>query len=237
LAYYFFAALFTLWVLYDAYRRRAPFYWFVVVLLLPPPFGGLIYFLAFNWRKLASAFGVSEIATLEHSAATDPSLENRLALADALEARGQATRAEALYRGVLGAEPGNLRALQGLARALMSLERYDEASDHLARVLASNSSYGDYSAALDYAEALSRTSDLKGAIALLDGLVAVEPRINHRVALAHYLARDNQLGPARTQLKDALQDYSLRSDAERHRQERWAKRAQTMLAELALKTH
>ena len=234
LTYYVLAAVFTLWVLYDAYRRRAPFHWFLVVLLLPPPLGGLLYFLVFNWRKLATLIGFSELAELEQGAATSPTPDNQLALADALEARGNAARAEPLYRSVTAKDPDNLHALQGLARALLSLERPQEASDLLAQVLAKDSAYGDYSAALDYAEALARAADVKGAVSLLDGLVTVEPRINHRIALAHYLMLDGQFSSARAQLKHALEDFSESSHAEQKRQERWAKRAQKMLAELAL---
>jgi hypothetical protein len=230
-----FSAACVLWAVYEAYRRRAALYWYPIILFLPWPLGGLLYLVSLNFRSLSHGLGLSDLRPLEQMAATNPTLDNRLALADALEARGQSSRAEAIYRAALLQDPKNLQALHGLGRALMSLTRYEEASDCLAQVMVRDSAYANYSAALDYAEALARVGDLKGAISLLDGLISVQPRINHRLALAHYLAQDGQGDLARAELKRALVDYSTLPPAEQERASRWEKRARTMLAELALK--
>lgn len=233
--YYAIFAAVTLWALYDAFKRRAPFYWFLIVLFLPYPLGALAYLITFNRQRITELFTGSDLAELERRAAAVPSLENQLALADALESRGKVERAEPIYRHLLALEPNDLRATHGLARSLMSLGKYDEAGDKLARILAQDSAFADYSAALDYAEALARTSGPRDAVSLLDGLVTVQPRINHRLALAHYLDLDGKPDAARSELRRALEEFANHPPEQRAREERWAKRATKMLAELALK--
>ena len=84
-----------------------------------------------------------------------------------------------------------------------------EAIEELARLMELDPAYRDYSAALDYAEALWQAGQRDDAIGLLTGLVGVSKRINHRMALAHYLKEQGDPVTARRILE---QSRPLRPD-------------------------
>jgi hypothetical protein len=231
-------ACFHVWMLVDAIRRRAPFYWYFVFLL---PFGTIIYFFMIklpelNGRRPAgpTTFAVRgpSLEELSELARVTPSELNKLAYADALLDAQKLPEAVGRYRDVLRQSPDSKEALHGLSRALLSLDRPLEAIEELARLMELDPAFRDYSAALDYAEALWQAGQHEDAIGLLTGLVGVSKRINHRMALAHYLKEQGDSATARTELDQALRDFASSPDFVQRRDQRWAERARKLLAEL-----
>ncbi|HEY3668280.1 MAG TPA: tetratricopeptide repeat protein [Polyangiaceae bacterium] len=231
-------ACFHVWMLVDAIRRRAPFYWYLVFLL---PFGTIIYFFMIklpelNGRRPASptVFAVRgpSLEDLAEQARVTPSELNKLAYADALLDAQKLPEAVGRYRDVLRQSPDSKEALHGVSRALLSLSRPLEAIDELAHLMELDSAFRDYSAALDYAEALWQAGQHEDAIGLLTGLVGVSKRINHRMALAHYLKEQGDSATARSELDQALRDFASSPDFVQRRDQRWAERARKLLAEL-----
>ena len=238
---YYIAVAFNVWMIVDAIRRRAELYWFIVLIL---PFGSLIYFFAvkardynFNFGRLGAAAPnkprIGALTELERRAEETPSVANKLALADALEENERYAEACHLFREVLHKHPEDKQALHGMSRALLGLRKAEEATEQLAKLMELESNYRDYSAALDYAEALWQTGRTEDAVDLLRGLVNETRRINHRLALAHYLRLAGQNDPARIELEQALRDFESSPDFVRRRDKKWADRAQRELRALA----
>lgn len=229
---------FHVWMLVDAIRRRAPFFWYFLFLL---PFGTIIYFVMIklpelNGRRPAAApTFISRGPALEdlgEQARQIPSELNKLAYADALLHAQRYSEAVGRYRDVLRLSGDSKEALHGLARALLSMDRPLEAIDELARLMELDPAFRDYSAALDYAEALWQAKQHEDAIGLLTGLVSVSKRINHRMALAHYLKEQGDSATARSELDQALREFASSPDFVQRRDQRWAERARKLLAEL-----
>jgi hypothetical protein len=244
--FYYVAIAFTVWMIVDAIRRRAEFYWFLIIIFFAP-IGSVIYFAVvkvkdYDLSKLGKLGRMSgrlsvpaqgdPIASLERAHEETPSVANKLALADALEVAQRYDQAMPRYREVLGRDRDDKQALHGLARCLLGTGKPAEAAEQLERVMELDSAYRDYSAALEYAEALWQADRRDDAIDLLTGLASVSTRINHRVALAHYLLEDKRVDRAREVLTHALTEYESSPAFVKRRDSDWARRAQTMLAGL-----
>jgi hypothetical protein len=228
------------WMLWDAIRRRADAFWLAILILLFP-FSWPAYFLVvksrdYDWgrvlrgRRAAPNASLDELEAKATVAGTD---ESKLNLAEALEAAERAGEAEAIFRSVLIDNPNDLRALHGLARALMSLQRPREAVEALEKVLEVDRAYRAYSAALDYAEALWQDGQREDTLDLLEAMAATTGRMNHRVAHAHYLTVAGKPERARVVLTEALEAYESYPFVDKRREQYWAIRAEQMLDELA----
>jgi hypothetical protein len=225
---------FSLWMLVDAARRRAPSYWYFVILFLP--FGAVIYFL---FVKMRDARTESDEASLPKTPLTPSSPligfgrgsgeEPSLAHADHLEENERYEEAESIYRRALVREPDNLQALHGLGRSLLGLGRARESLEYFERLLEFERSYRNYGAALDYADALWEAGQKTDTIELLEQLAAHTKRINHRLALAHYIGELGQKARAATEIRAAIDDEQTQPDANGERSRRWIERARAML--------
>lgn len=233
------ATCFYVWMLVDAIRRRVPFYWYLIILFVP--FGAFLYFGLIKLPELTgrrpaapSTFATAgpsleEVAALVQQT---PSELNKLAFADKLAELKRFPEAVGRYREILRQSKDSREALHGLARALMSMGRPLEATEELASLMEIDPAFRDYSAALDYAEALWQAGKQEDAIGLLSGLVSVSKRINHRMALAHYLKERGDSVTARSELDQALREFAAQPDFVQRRDQRWADRARKLLAEL-----
>ncbi len=231
-------AAFQIWLLVDAIRRRVPFYWYLLLLM---PIGAILYFVLVKLPELngkrpaaPAAFAVQgrTLEELNELARQTPSELNKLAYADALLAAQRYAEAVGRYRDVLRQSGDSREALHGVSRALLSMGRPLEAVEELAKLMELDPAYRDYSAALDYAEALWQAGQHQDAIGLLTGLVSVSKRINHRMALAHYLKEQGDEATARSELDQALAEFASSPDFVKRRDQRWADRARKLLAEL-----
>ncbi len=238
--FYYLAIAFQVWMIVDAVRRRAELYWFLIILFFGP-LGALVYFFVVKRRDFRGAPALApkpqaaagpSLPELRQLALDIPSFHNKLNLADALEQREEYVEAEPLYQQILAREAENKQALHGLARCMLGQGRPAEACEKLAELMQLDSAYRDYSAALDYAEALWQSNQGQDAVDLLRGLVRVSSRVNHRVALAHYLRLHSGADAARVELEAALREYEDLPAFAQKRDRKWADRAQKMLREL-----
>ena len=235
--YYLFAA-FYIWMIVDAVRRRAEFWWYLIIIFVP--FGPLIYFFVVKVPdRRGGGGGIARLTRREPSlddlryrAGETPSVVNKLALADALLARSEYQESASIYQDVLSHDRENKEALYGHSLSLMGMQRHAEAADELHELMELDNSYRDYAAALDYGEALWQSGEHEDAVDLLTGLVGVDGRINHRIALAHYLGLSGQKDGAREQLKTALDDYQHQPAFVKRRDAGWASQAEKMLRDL-----
>ena len=228
---------FQLWMLVDAIRRRSSFIWKLLIFLIP--LAAIIYFFLFKLPELTGRRPRATIApsgpTLEELselARQTPSESNKLAYADRLYELSRFPEAIGRYRDVLRMNRDSKEALHGLARAQLNLGRPREAVEELATLMELEPEFRDYTAALDYAEALWQAGQQEDTIGLLTGLVGVTKRINHRLALAHYSKERGDSITARNELDLALSEFASLPESQRKREQRWADRARKQLAEL-----
>ena len=234
-----FVVFFQLWMLVDSIRRGAPVYWPILIFFFSP--AAVVYFFVVKLKdlnggkakvgapRISSGPSLEEVAEL---ARQTPSELNKLAFADKLAEMQRFPEAIGRYRDVLRQNKDSKEALHGAARALLNLGRPVEAIEDLATLMELDPEYRDYSAALDYAEALWQANQREDAIGLLTGLVSVSKRINHRMALAHYLKERGDAATARNELDQALREFASSPDFVQRRDQRWADRARKLLAEL-----
>lgn len=236
LVIYLVIGAFQIWMLVDAIRRRSSFIWKLLIFLIP--LAAIFYFFLFKLPELAgrrpralapNGPTLEELAELARQA---PSEQNKLAFADRLCELSRFPEAIGRYRDVLRMNRDNKEALHGLARALLNLGRPREAVEELASLMELEPEFRDYTAALDYAEALWQAGQQEDTIGLLTGLVSVTKRINHRLALAHYSKERGDSITARNELDLALSEFASLPESQRKREQRWADRARKQLAEL-----
>jgi hypothetical protein len=236
------SAGFTIWMAVDAIRRKAPLYWLAAIVLFSPPgmpLGSVAYFSFVKIRDYWPRTGTlpGEPSTrwwrgswhLGGGAMLDPA---ELATADALEVAGRYEDAIPLYEAVLARAPRHRRALHGLGRCMLGVGNPRRAAELLGEVLSEDWAFDNYSAALEYAEALWQTGEQHDCLHVLERVVAVTGRINHRVALAHYAMLAELPARARAVLEQALAAHGSEPEMVRRRQQRWADRAAHMLASL-----
>ena len=227
---------FQVWMLVDSIRRRSSFIWKLLIFLIP--LAAIIYFFVFKLPELtgrrpaASRPSGPTLEELSELARQTPSELNKLTYADRLAELSRFPEAIGRYRDVLRLNRDSKEALHGLARALLSLGRPREAVEELATLMELEPEFRDYTAALDYAEALWQSGQQEDTIGLLTGLVSVTKRINHRLALAHYSKERGDSITARNELDLALSEFASLPESQRKREQRWADRARKQLAEL-----
>lgn len=224
---------FTFWMVADSFRRRASFWWVVVILLVTPPFGGLIYLAYVTWagRRSAGALG-DRPGTFTSSRAEGGDAE-MLDVADRLEQQQRYREASLIYGRALERQDGDPRALHGLARCLIELGQIDEAVERYEALMAVDPRYRNYTAALEYAEALQRAGRGAESAELLEGLVRETGRLNHRLALAHYCEEAGQTARAKAVLSEALAAYEQSPEPEQQANRHWQRRIASKLEELA----
>lgn len=227
---------FSFWMVADCLRRRESPLWMVAILLIQP-WGAFAYVVYLKWseRRRARMAEPAAAALRESLARRAAAGDSRATLdvADQLEEQGRFSEASHIYRRALGAAPSEPRALHGLARCLIELEQAREAIDTYEALMAVDPRYRDYTAALEYAEALHRVGRTLDAAGLLEGLVEETGRLNHRLALAHYCEAGGQTARARRVLEGALAAYASSPAPEQEANRRWQRRIADKLGHLA----
>lgn len=216
---------FSFLMVVDSIRRRAGFLWAVVILIVQP-WGGISYLIFVRVMESRRDRGMlgpggSMSGAPAPRAATKPQGERGLDVADTLEEQGRYGEAALVYRRSLERRSDNPRALHGLARCLVELDQHEESLERYEELMELDPRYRNYAAALEYAEALHRLGRTDDATGLLEGLVAETGRLNHRLALAHYLEVDGQQAAARDVLSEALAAFESSPAPEQAANRRW----------------
>jgi hypothetical protein len=223
---------FSFWLVADCLRRRANPVWVVVILLIQP-WGGIAYLLYLKWAQYRGRAVGAMAPAPARAGVPSPPEEPALDLADRLEEQRRFGEAAPIYRRALEQDARDPRALHGLARSAIELEQRQSALEAYEALMAVDPRYRNYTAALEYAEALHLAGRAADAAGLLEGLVEETGRLNHRLALAHYCEAAGQKQRARSVLSDALAAYAssplLEQEANRH----WHRRITDKLEELA----
>lgn len=236
---YLLQSAFTIWMLVDAVQRRPIIYWYVILFL---PFGPLVYFLAFKihdydleWlrRIVRSSPPAPSIAELRESYRQSPSVANRLRLANALHDAREYVESAEIFAAILESRADEPDALYGLARCRMELGEPEAAVELFSKLVVRNRAYRDYAACLELAEALSKAGHDDEAIDLLEGVVRVSPRPQHRVALARHLIAAARIEQAQQVLREAIFDHERAAPAIARRDRDAARAAAALLKSIS----
>lgn len=232
---------FSLWMLIDAIRRSAPFYW-VLILIFFFPLGSFIYFFVVKFKDYRPLLG----RLVGHSSArrpipveqlmarheAQPSQANQLALAAALYDEERFEQAAALFLDVLERTPVEPDALWGLARVRRSQETHAESLRLYERLIESEPRHGEFTAALEYAEALWDAGQRDRCLEILEDIAEESKRLNHRLAHAHYLVLGGDKAKAKHVLQRALHEHEAHPSWLKQKERQWASAATELLQKL-----
>jgi hypothetical protein len=232
---YLLSAAFMVWMLVDAWRRRAPLHWYFIIVVMP--FGAVFYFVVIKLRDFREGAARNSLGPIGGPALGFPGSIHpapaSLERADAFEANEQYSDAEPLYRAALETDASNKRALHGLGRCLLGAGNATDSLVYFERLMELDRTFAGYGAALDYADALWAANQKHDTIELLERLADVTGRINHRLALGHYLAEFGQVERAKQEIERAIAEATGPIAPFNERQRQWVDRGRQMLAELS----
>ncbi len=212
---YYVTWAFKIWMVVDAAQRRADYYWFFIIFLVP--FGEVVYFVVVKlpeYRNRNFPLGTPSflkkrpsLSQARHQAKETPSIEKRLALADALFFHKQYDEALPLYDELVTHDWGNKRALYSLALTQLALGKFSDAVEILERLIEIDKSYMDYAAYRAFIDALWKCERQQEALSHARALAKGGTRIDHRVLLGEYLYKTSALEEAEAILVDVLSDF------------------------------
>jgi hypothetical protein len=235
-----FLLVFTIWMLSDAIRRRAGWFWYLVILVAP--LGAVIYFAVVKLPSITTSRSVSNssrdstIPGAPQKKLTSTYFASSLDRADQLEQAERYDEAVPLYQGALTRDAGNLRAMHGMARCELGLGHPRVAIALLEQLLSMDREYGNFGAALDYADALWLAGQRQDTLDLLEGLAKATDCVNHQLAYAHYLAEAGDLAKAQAEVRRVVDEHGALPASEQLKDQYWIERATQMLEKWDLRS-
>jgi hypothetical protein len=228
---------FVVWMVVDAYQRRAEPFWYWIILLFQP-IGAWIYFFAVKARTLrlpgarpAAAGGRKlSLAELRYRVERAPTVANRLALAERLIDQGDHTGAIPHLETVLAVEPDYCAALHALAECRLATGAAEQAVAPLERLVGRDRRWENYRAwrtLIDVHQARGRAAE---ALAACRELESGSPTLENKCLLAEHLLASGVPPEAVKLLGQALEDYRYAPWGARWRDRRWAREARRLLA-------
>lgn len=206
---YVISSAFSLWMLYDAIQRRAPYYWFCIICI---PMGEFAYFFAvkirdFDLPSLSLRSRAPSLEAMRYRLEHNPCIANQMDLAEVLFANGDFDEATALCEEAARRDASHKHAHYGLGRCHQRRGDLAGAEASFRRVVELDRRYGDYDAWLELAEVLKARGSAEEAIDELRKLTAASPRLSHSIALGRHLRDAGRAREATETLQKALQDY------------------------------
>ncbi len=231
---------FMIWMLVDAYRRRAEYYWFWIILLVPG-LGAWAYFFAvkasdFRGANLGQWFQrPPSLDELRYKADQFPTLANRLALAQRLTEKGEHADAVPLLEAVLKQESEHATALYTLAVCHKAQAKCERAVPLLEKLLARDAAWSNYAAWRLLIEAKDLLGDEAGALDSCRRLVRLAPSLHHHCLLAEHLLGAGLNDEAEFVLRQSLQEHAYAPRYVRRRDARWAGEARRLQKQIPAK--
>lgn len=203
---------FSVWMLVDAIKRRAPEYWWLIVLI---PFGELAYFFAVKLPDMQFTTTLGKrlftrrmsLQALRMEYTQTPSHENRVRLAQSLHDHGQYREAAEHFEHVLRANEDDKESLHGYALCALHKGDRDMTVRALERLVDIDIAYADYDPCFVLAGLHKEDGRAQEAIALLERASRASQRIGPRRMLATYLLENGRMAEARQALEEGLHAY------------------------------
>jgi hypothetical protein len=231
----------TVWMLVDAYRRRADYFWFFIILLLQP-FGAWIYFFAV---KLSDFRGVQAWPLFQRRVSTEelryraekvPTLANHLALAQRLLEQHNPKQALPHLEAALAREPEHSQVLFGLAQCAYEQGDPHGAVSYLERLVGHDRRWSDYAAMRLLITARAESGDGKGALGTARELARLAPTLQNHCILAECLLAEGLNDEAWNSLQQSLQTHRFAPGPSRRRNRSWARQARRLQKQIAARS-
>lgn len=230
--FYYLQSAFTIWMLVDCIRRRADAYWYLIAFV---PFGPIVYFLAvkvddYDTRWFRRLFvRAPSIEALRYAVKETPSFANRVRLAEALLASGQAREALTLFEQAHKSDAKDRGTLHGIALCRRDLGDVEGAIDALTELMDIDMSFRDHGAAMDLVDILEKAKRPEEAVELLEAIGRRNTALSHRVALARVLVTLDRLDEARKILQRGIEETRHAPSYIRRRDRKAAGEAASMI--------
>lgn len=236
---YYAQLAFTLGMLIHAFRTGAELFWYFIIFLIQP-FGSWAYFFLVFLRSFRFSSGVSagplwqrklSLAELRFRAERTPTVNNRLALAEALMEKGKHAEAIPLLEAVLAADQIHCQAMHDLALCHLVCNQPQQAVAMLDRLMRRDSRWSYYRAwrtLIDAHVACGQPGDALKAARDYERMV---PTLENKCLLAEHLL-DNKLKSEAIHVLDlALEEHSFAPLAKRLKNWKSARHAHRLLKE------
>jgi hypothetical protein len=224
---------FTIWMLVDAYQRRADTIWFCVI-LFAFPFGPWVYFLAiklgdFGMLRTGNWFvRRTSLDQLRYQAERVPTLASHLALAERLIERGEHNEALPYLESARKREPEHAQVLYLLAVCHTELNEPEQAALLVERIIARDRRWSDYSAWRLLVRVRILLNDGDGALEACRELERLAPTLQHRCQLAELLMEHGRHDEAYDLLEQSLEEHKYAPSLSRRRNRSWASQARRL---------
>jgi hypothetical protein len=227
---------FMIWMLIDAYRRRAEAFWFWIILLVPA-LGAWVYFFAVklhDFRRPGAGLSLGglfqrrpSLEELRYHAEQTPTLVNHLNLAQRLMEQGSHAEAVPHLQAALKMEPDHPPCLYCLALCHKEMGNLDAAGPLLESLLARDPRWSNY-AGWRLLVAVRGLRGDPGALEACRELARLAPTLENACLLAEHLLVAGQRDEARKCLERALRDHDFAPGYVRRRNRHWAAEARRL---------
>ena len=231
-------AVFQLWMLIDAVRRRE-WFWAAMIFFFSV-FSALLYFFmvyrtqgpvggGMGGFELPGAGERRRIGELQSRIYHLDHARDHLDLADIYFAKGKLAKAEAGYRESLKRDPADIDAIAHLGQCLLRQKRCAEAKPLLVQALAQDSrhDYGHTQMAL--AETHGALGETDAALTVWRQVLANNSYARARVQYAELLLARGETEAARRELGEVVSDDAHAPRFQRGRDRVWVRRAKRLL--------
>jgi len=242
-SWWFYAQLvFTVAMVIHVYRSGAEPFWYFVIFFLQP-IGAWAYFFIVFVRGFRFG-GVSTGSVLQKRLSLDelryhaermPTVNNRLALAQGLMAKGRHAEAIPILEAVLGADQIHCQAMHDLALCHLACEAPEQAVVMLQRLLQRDYRWAYYKAWRTLIDAQSACQKPEEALKACRELTKMVPTLENKCLLAEHLLDNHFKAEAINILDQALEDHAYTPLGKRLKNWRWARHAHRLLHEAETK--
>ena len=231
-------SLFTIVMLVHAYRSRAEIFWYFLIFLLQP-FGAWAYFFVVfirTFRVGGSSMGAFwqrklSLKELRYHAERMPTVNNRLAYAQGLMAKGRYAEAIPLLEGVLATDQIHCQAMHDLALCHLAYQAPEQAVAMLQRLMQRDYRWAYYRSWRTLIDAQVACKKPEEALIASRELAKMVPTLENKCLLAEHLLDNHLKSEAIEILDQALEDHAYTPMGKRLKNWTWARYAQRLLNE------
>lgn len=231
--------LFSLWMVYDVYRRQAPYYWIFIILM---PGGVIFYFIFVKLREDHSQdiFRIQQkllekkrtLEDIRRETKSSPSFQNKLVLAQALFDKGQFEEAEALFVELREQETDNFSVLFGLSCTWEAQGKLEQAKVVLEEITAAKFEWNNFFAATQLACLYQNTGKADEAIEYLERICKSSMQLQHHLLFAEALRQSGDPSRAKDVIETSLMHYNTSPKYIKKTSKPFFKRARKLLHQL-----
>lgn len=236
---YYAQLAFTVGMLIHAYRNGSEVFWYFIIFFLQPVGAWVYFFLVFIKGIRIPSGGTSaplwqkklSLAELKYRAERTPTVNNRLALAEALMDKRQHGDAVPLLEAILATDHIHCQAMHDLALCRLAMNQPKEAVAMLDQLMKRDSRWSYYRAWRTLIEAHVACGDPGKALDACKDYVRMVPTLENKCLLAEHLLDNKHSSEAIHVLDQALEEHSFAPFGKKLKNWKWARHAQRLLKE------